>query len=150
MVKYIMYIFIAKPVCAAGWGDTAACIILSEVLDIDCILFVPPDTRIKLSGRKFSLMPLKFIKHSRKGSAGPRKLYMRLKFSHFIVYATSKNRVAPGKAANEDHHLDGTHDVATGMCEYANRYIGFGHITSHLYEHIELRVRYSNTRHAPN
>lgn len=95
------------------------CLILSEILDIDCIPFVPPDTRIKLGGDKFTLKPLKFIKRSHRTVAGARKLFVRLKFSHFILYTSSqaKNKILPGKAANEDHHLDGTHDLATGTCD---------------------------------
>jgi hypothetical protein len=31
----------------AGWGDTAAILLLSEVLEIDTLLWVAPDQRIK-------------------------------------------------------------------------------------------------------
>ena len=95
-----------------------ACFALTEVLDIDCILFVPPQTRFKLAGTKFRVKPLKFRNIRHRDQAGPRKLYLRLKFNHFIVYIPSgaEASISAGAAANEDHYLDGTHDVATGMC----------------------------------
>jgi hypothetical protein len=92
--------------------------LLSEVLDIDVVLFMAPDARVKLSKDTVSIRPLKFLKYSHKNTAGPRKLFMRFKFQHFILLEPdgSKSRIMPGTAADEKHYLTGSHDVATGMC----------------------------------
>jgi hypothetical protein len=102
----------------AGWGDTATILLLSEVLDIDTLLWVAPDQRIKLTKDMPTLKCLKFRRHKEKASAGSRKLYLRFKHSHFIVLKPRQlnSKINPGSAANEDHYLNGTHDVATGMC----------------------------------
>jgi hypothetical protein len=88
-----------------GWGDTATMIVLSNTLYIDVSLRKLP--------QKF-----KHLRFRRCKESSARKLYLRYIKDHFVVYKprTAGTKVQPGSAADEEHYLTGSHDVATGGC----------------------------------
>lgn len=99
-----------------GWGDTATILVLSEQLDIDVFLYTPPDTRLSTQDLPNKFRPLLFRKSTHKKAADNR-LIIRYHEGHFIYqtrFNDTKTRI--GNAAEHEHYLTGTHDVATGRC----------------------------------
>jgi hypothetical protein len=98
-----------------GWGDTATMIVLSHVLYIDTFVWIPPHDDVQLPKLPQKFKPLRF-RRGKESSA--RKLYLRFINNHFVVYKprTAGTKVQPGSAADEEHYLTGSHDVATGGC----------------------------------
>jgi hypothetical protein len=98
-----------------GWGDTATMIVLSNALYIDTFVWIAPHNDVQLAKLPQRFKPLRF-RRGKESSA--RKLYLRFIKDHFVVYKprSAGTKVQPGSAADEEHYLTGSHDVATGGC----------------------------------
>jgi hypothetical protein len=103
----------------SGWGDTATVLVLSEQLDIDVFMYTPPDTRLSTQELPNKFRPLIYRKSTHK-KAGPTRMVIRYHESHFIYQKRFQDSTARiGVAADHEHYLTGTHDVATGRCVHA-------------------------------
>lgn len=98
----------------AGCGDTATILVLSQALDIDVYLFLSPDERLTGSDLHNCCKLLRFRKAGETNSSA-RRLCCRIHDSHYTFlekYKKDGGKMPP--AADQEHYLNGTHDVATG------------------------------------
>jgi hypothetical protein len=102
---------------AAGWGDTATIMVLSEVLDVDVHLYMPPDVRLSSRNLPNKFRPLLF-RRSTHTKPAVTKMVLRFHQCHFIYMARFKDKGVrrTGVFADHEHYPTGTHDVATGRC----------------------------------
>jgi hypothetical protein len=91
-------------------------LLLAITLDFDVNAWMAPDERVSACDLPNTFHPLQF----RRGTAStPRKLLLRfVPGNHFVLLKPNPPNatVRPGVAANEYHYLEGSRDVATGLC----------------------------------